>query len=59
MSLRGVLSAALALIALEVVTSSPQAAGRLGSLIGAVATGANYLLDPTVPGVPDLAGVDS
>jgi hypothetical protein len=51
---RGVVSGALALIALQVVTSSDQAAGRVGGMLGAVGKLVRHVIDPAVPAIPDL-----
>ena len=59
MSLRGILAGSLALVALQAVTATNASAGRVGGMLSAVATGVRVLLDPAVPLIPDLAGVDS
>lgn len=56
--MRGALTAALLLIGLQAVVTSATAAGRVGGALEAAGKVTAYLLDPTVPGIPDLAGVD-
>lgn len=53
---RGVVSGALALIALQAVTSSDQAAGRVGGMLAAVGKLVRHVVDPAVPAIPDLSG---
>lgn len=50
--MRGVLAAALVLIALEVVVTSPQTS-RIAGLLHVPATLAQHLFDPTIPALPD------
>jgi len=52
-SVRGILTGALALIILEVVVSSNQASGRIGGFFAGVAAAVDWLVDPGVPGIPD------
>ena len=56
--MRGALTAALLLIGLQVVLTSATAAGRVGGALDAAGKVTGYLLDPTVPGIPDLVGLD-
>ena len=55
--MRGALTAALLLVGLQAVVTSAQASGRVGGALEAAGKVASYVLDPTVPGIPDLAGV--
>jgi len=52
---RSIFAGVLALVALEAVVSSGAAAGRFGGLITGISTAAKDLLDPAVPGIPDLS----
>jgi hypothetical protein len=54
---RGVFSGALALIALEAVVRTDASAGRLGELLTSVGNLARSAMSPSVPAIPDLAGV--
>lgn len=56
MRLRGVLAGSLVLIALQAVTASDRAAGRVGSMLSGVAGLVRLVLDPSVPAIPDLGG---
>jgi hypothetical protein len=56
MSLRGIVSGALLLIALEVIVSSEASATRFGQMLTGVGTLTRHLLSPTVPAIPDLTG---
>lgn len=50
--MKGALYAALALVALEVVVTSPQTA-RIAGLLEFPASVARRLFDPTIPAIPD------
>jgi hypothetical protein len=52
---KGALYAALGLIALQVVVTSPQTQ-RIGGLLTFPATLAQHLFDPTIPALPDRSG---
>ena len=52
--LRGAVTAWLGLIALHAVGTTPNSGNRLAQLAGDVAGFVDRLLDPSVPGVPDL-----
>lgn len=52
--MRGVLTAVLALIALEAVVKSNASATRFGQLFTSTAGILQHILDPTVPAIPDL-----
>lgn len=56
MSWRGILSGALALIALEAVLNTTNSANRVGSGIQWLADLVSAAIDPSVPAIPDLAG---
>lgn len=51
---RGVISGALALIALQAIVGSDEAAGRVGGMLAGVARLVRRGLDPAVPAIPDL-----
>lgn len=53
--LRGFLTGALALIALEVVVSSKQATGRVSGIFTGIAAATSWLLDSNTPAIPDRA----
>lgn len=55
MNVRGIAGGALALIALQVVVTSPQT-GRLGELLALPAAWARTLIDPNVPAIADHSG---
>lgn len=48
------LAGMLGLALLEASLSSTQAAGRVGGLLGGLATVVQHVLSPTVPAIPDL-----
>ncbi len=54
--LRSIFAGILALAALEAVVSSGAAADRFGGLVKGAAAVIRYVLDPTVPAIPDLSG---
>lgn len=49
-----VVSGVLALALLEAATSNVKAAGRVGDLFDAVASGLSHALSPSVAAIPDL-----
>ena len=53
-ALGGVVGGVLALSALQAITSSSQASGRLGSLATGTAAIFEHLASPNVPLIPDL-----
>jgi hypothetical protein len=57
MTLRGIFAGALALVALEAVLHADDGAEKVGGALSAIAVGVRWVLDPTVPAIPDLAGV--
>lgn len=57
MTLRGLFAGALALIALEAVVRSEESASRFGGLFTGLADLVSSAMSPSVPLVPDLAGV--
>ncbi len=56
MSWRGLFTGALALIALQAVLSTNQAAGRVGDMLDHLADLTRRAIDPSVPAIPDLRG---
>lgn len=54
MQWRGVFAGALALAGLQVIVSTPEAAGRTGSLLELVGDVARHFLSPYEPAIPDL-----
>lgn len=53
--MRGFLSAALVLVALQAALSSDEATTRVGKLVGQVADLSRRLIDPSVAAIPDLS----
>ncbi|MFT3871034.1 MAG: hypothetical protein QM714_12535 [Nocardioides sp.] len=56
MSWRGVFAGVLVLVALEAVLRTNASANRFGAMLSSVAGGIEWLMDPSVPAIPDLAG---
>lgn len=56
-SWRGVFVGSLGLIALGVLVTNPEGAGRLQSGLTKLADLIRSAADPTIPAIPDLAGV--
>lgn len=54
MSFRGIFAGALALIALQTLVGSNEAAGRFGAMLSSIGDLARAAIDPAVPAIPDL-----
>lgn len=54
--MRGIFTGILALTLLDAVVSSEQSAHRFGGIFTSLADVLAWVMDPTVPGIPDLSG---
>lgn len=57
--MRSIFAGILALTLLDAVVSSQQSAQRFGGIFTSAANVLAWVMDPTIPGIPDLSGSSS